>query len=135
MNMIKRVLLFLSVLSLLFIVASCNTDTMAQDERIAAFMSDLNAGDLGSLHTHIHPDNSVRNQRKDPSTWTMFSGTDSFSYSNYTELSSTSVRVDITSTDPTFDGEKWTFTMKEDTKDLWYINRLISTGSVTTIIP
>ena len=127
---------FLLLILMVSILAACNMDKMAQDERIAAFFSDLDSGNIGSLYTHIHPDNSVRNQRKDPSTWTMFPGTESYSYSSYTEIDSKTVRVNVTSSGP-YDGAQWTFTMKEDTKDLWYINRLTSNpaGPSATIIP
>jgi outer membrane murein-binding lipoprotein Lpp len=115
------------VVGTIVLLAGCSTDTKSKSDRISEFFSDLNANDFGSLHTHIHPDNAARNNLKSPSTWIPpFDYGYSFSRSGYSETGST-VTVDVVITGDgggTTDDGLWTFTMKEDTKDLWYIDGL-----------
>lgn len=116
--------IFLLIVLTLFSVIGCNRDTKSKEERVSEFLSDLNANDWTSLYTHIHPDNGFRNTAKSQDTWNPdpFANGTSFSRTSYSESGST-VTVGIDSSDNFYDGT-WTFSMKEDTKDLWYINGL-----------
>ena len=121
---VRLIILAVIVLAILAL-ASCNQETKSKSERISEFFSDLNANDWTSLYTHIHPDNGARNSAKASSFWIPdpFDNGFSFSRSNYNESGSTvTVTVNVTG-DDNLDGS-WSFSMKEDTKDLWYINGL-----------
>ena len=118
------------------VVSGCNLfgDKVSKKERIDMFVADINAHNWTSLYTHIHPDNSSRNNLKSATDWepSPFAANVALSYSNYQESGDT-ITVDITSSDSN-EGSTWTFTMKEDTPDLWYIDRLTTTRSAVSPI-
>jgi hypothetical protein len=121
----------LAGLAVLAFVGGCDLlggETMTKEGRVDAFMSDLKSNNWGSLYTHIHPNHPNRGQLKDPQSWNPapFRDNASFTYSNYSESGDT-VTITVDDADDEYDGP-WTFSMKEDTSDLWYIDGLTGPG-------
>lgn len=121
----------LSIIVLVLVIAGCNLEKKSKTERVSEFLSDLSANDWTSLYVHIHPDNSFRNQAKSKDTWTPspFADPSTFSYGGLSDSGSNTITVTVTVTGNAAYSGPWVFTMKEDTKDLWYINRLTADGN------
>lgn len=129
-----RILLVVSIV--LVLLFGCAVDeTVSRSERINKFLSDVRSNDFGSLYLHIHPDNPQRGQLKDAATWTPSPfPVGSYSFSGISGSGSTRTVTVQSSPGSGLNGDVWTFTMKEDDKDVWYIDRLVSDGAGGVIV-
>ena len=122
---IVRFILLLLLISVLFL--GCQPEeTKTVEERISEFLSDIRSNRWGELWTHLHPSNALRDA-KSSSEWNPSpfpNGT--WGFTGISGGGSTRT-VEVTASpggaleQP---GDRWTFEMREDTKDLWYIDGL-----------
>ncbi len=134
-NKLKKAAVILIILGFACLVLnSCKEDTsMTIDERIKAFASGLNDSVRNDLKEHFHSDSN-------PSTFneayweTKFPNDGGQVYSRGTITNTGSNTRDVKITGGTYDsGDTFSFTMKEEDEDDWYILRIDLNGG--TFIP
>jgi len=135
----RRILVLIglaAMASAVLLVNGCNLlgDKVSIHERIDSFFADIDGANWSSVYTNINPDNPLYDSYKADSYWnTRFNAGDSYSYSSYSE-GSLSASVTVSSSDASYSGDTWVFTMKEDTPGLWYIDKLENTTDSQFII-
>lgn len=117
----------------LLLFAACNPeeDTKSVEERISEFLSDIQSNNWGNLWTHIHPSNPLSSART-PGEWNPSPfPAGSYSFGGISGGGSTRV-VNVVSAPggSSETGEDWTFQMREDGDDFWYIDGLNTTSGV-----
>jgi len=124
--------LFILIIILMVVLSfeSCSLFGTKIDERIDAFISDLNS-DRNNVYTNFHPDKTADyNAIKDPTlTWDIwFPAAETYSLSNLDDGDSDSVTATITSTDVGWGSKSAIFRMAKDGFD-WMIEELTLAGT------
>ena len=135
MNKFTTVFIILTIFSLVFIITGCKEETgMSIDERIKAFVSELNDSNRDGLKEHLHNDCPIVNTANEGH-WNSFFDTSSgsFSLGSISDAGSSKRNVIINSTDGSTTGDNYQFTMKEEDEDDWYILSIIETVSSTNL--
>lgn len=111
----------LIILAVLFTGCPKEVDTVSVSERMAMFIADANSGAFGSLKAHTHPDATAYNGA-DADYWdTFFAGLPM----QLVSVSGTTA----TTVDGGGSGTTYSFSLKEDDKDVYKIYRI--TGGTT----
>ena len=124
MKKITLILILLSAVSFLFLLTGCEEDSgMSIEDRIKAFVSDLNDSSRnGIFKEHFHPDSTSYTNGSEATIEPVFPNDGGETYTQTSisgSGSSRTVYIDCTGDDGV-DGN-YTFTMKEDGEDDWYI--------------
>jgi len=96
-------------------------DSVSIPERINAFISNLNTGSYDTLYTHLHPTTSQYNQKKDGDTWLGDFPSSTYSIGTL-EISGAIATTTISG--GTYSSRPIRFTMLEDGRDVWMIDKL-----------
>ena len=120
----KKIILLLTVITitmLVFFLTGCaEEDTMSINDRIREFVSDLNLSNRDGIKEHLHSDCSVSNSANEAYWESKFTKTPpSYSVGSITETGSKTRNVVINGGVAL--GNTFSFTMKEEDSDDWYI--------------
>ena len=113
------VIILLVLLSSIF--TGCAVGGMGINDRIREFVSDLNKTNRDSIKEHLHSDCSVSNSANEEYWDEKFDndGVQNYSVGSITETGSKTRAVKILG--GMYDADTFTFTMKEEDEDDWYI--------------
>ena len=125
----RYILLLLIAIPVVFIIFGCNLNAVSIDERISMFKQAMESENAGDMASHIHPDNSMKGTLNTLPPWNppLEFSSESYSFGSISGSGSTRTAI-VSSTDSAYDSETFTFTMKEELPDVWYIDRLHLSG-------
>ncbi|MCF7928546.1 MAG: hypothetical protein K9L68_06205 [Spirochaetales bacterium] len=118
----RYILLLLIIVPVVFVIFGCNLNAVSIEERISMFRDALEAADASDMASHIHPDNSMKGALRTNNTWGPISIDEDNTFGSISGSGSTRTATFDDGAE-NYEGT-FTFTMKEDEPDVWYIDRL-----------